>query len=62
MAKHTLKILLWSHRRILKVCLAIFQNYEIRGETLKLPSYRNQSIDLQSKSSEWFLYDDDFGI
>ena len=22
-----------------------------------LPSYRNQSIDLQSKSIEWFLYD-----
>ena len=24
--------------------------------TLKLPSYRNQSIDLQSKSIDWFLY------
>ena len=23
----------------------------------KLPSYKNQSIDLQSKSIDWFLYD-----
>ena len=21
------------------------------------PSYRNQSVDLQSKSTDWFLYD-----
>ena len=27
-----------------------------------MPSYRNQSIDLQSKSIDWFLYDDNFGI
>ena len=25
------------------------------------PSYRNQSVDLQSKSSDWFLYDGDIG-
>ena len=29
MAKHTLKILRCEHRKILKVCLAIFQDYEI---------------------------------
>ena len=25
------------------------------------PSYRNQSIDLQSKSTNWFLYDGEIG-
>ena len=25
------------------------------------PSYRNQSVDLQSKSTEWFLYDENIG-
>ena len=29
MAKHTLKILRREHRKIFKVCLAIFQHYEI---------------------------------
>ena len=28
----------------------------------KLTSYRNQFIDLQSKSIDWFLYDDNFGF
>ena len=28
----------------------------------KLPSYRNQSIDLESKSIGWFLYDGNFGV
>ena len=28
----------------------------------KLPSYRNQSIDLFWKSTDWFLYDGNFGI
>ena len=28
MAKHALKILWCSHRKIFKVCLAIFQHYE----------------------------------
>ena len=27
-----------------------------------LPSYRNQSIDLQSKSIDWFLYEGNIGI
>ena len=27
----------------------------------KLPSYRNQSIDLQSKSIDWFLYEGNTG-
>ena len=30
--------------------------------TPKVPSYRNQSIDLQSKSVDWFLYDGNFGV
>ena len=25
------------------------------------PSYRNQSVDLQSKSTDWFLYDGNIG-
>ena len=28
----------------------------------KLSRYRNQSIDLQSRSTDWFLYDGNFGI
>ena len=31
MAKHTLKILRCKHRKIFKVCLAIFQHYAIKG-------------------------------
>ena len=31
-------------------------------ETSKLASYRNQSIDLQSKSIDWFLYDANFDV
>ena len=31
MAKHTLKILRCEHRKIFKVCLAIFQHYEKKG-------------------------------
>ena len=34
----------------------------INSLTPKLPSYRNQSIDLQSKSIDWFLYDGNFGV
>ena len=30
--------------------------------TPKLPSYRNQSIDLQIKSTDWFLYDGNYGL
>ena len=30
MAKHTLKILRCEHRKIFKVCLAIFQHYAIK--------------------------------
>ena len=30
--------------------------------TSKLPSYRKQSIHLQSKSIDWFLYDGNFGV
>ena len=28
----------------------------------KLPSYRNQSIDLHTKSADWFLYHGNFGF
>ena len=31
MAKHTLKILRCSHRKIFKVCLAILQHYAWKG-------------------------------
>ena len=31
-------------------------------ETLKLPSNRNQSMDLQSKSIDWLLYDNNFDV
>ena len=34
MAKHTLKILRCKHRKIFKVCLAIFQHYAIKGKEL----------------------------
>ena len=27
-----------------------------------VPTYRNQSTDLQSKSLDWFLYDSDFPV
>ena len=30
--------------------------------TPKVPSYRNQSIDLQNKSIDWFLYDGNFSV
>ena len=35
MVKHTLKILRCEHRKILKVCLAIFQHYAIRGLSIE---------------------------
>ena len=35
MAKQTLKILRYSHRKIFKVCLAIFEHYEIKGQFRK---------------------------
>ena len=31
MAKHTLKILPCSHRKIFKVCLTILRNYAVKG-------------------------------
>ena len=30
--------------------------------TRRLPSYRNQAIDLKSKSIDWFLYEDNSGV
>ena len=29
--------------------------------TTNVPIYRNQSVDLQSKSTDWFLYDGNIG-
>ena len=29
--------------------------------TANVPSYRNQSVDLQSKSTDWFLYNGNIG-
>ena len=36
--------------------------HSLTHQTPKLPSHRNQSIDLQSKSIDWFLYDGNFGV
>ena len=35
MAKHTFKILRCEHRKILKVCFAIFQHYECKVKPSK---------------------------
>ena len=40
----------------------LFKIHRLTHETLKLSSYRNQLIDLQSKSIDWFLYDGNFGV
>ena len=42
MAKHTLKILRCEHRKIFKVCLAIFQHYEIKVKLIIENSKRNK--------------------
>ena len=45
MAKHTLKIMRCSHRNVFKVCLAIFQHYEIKGqENLQILTTEQTSI------------------
>ena len=45
-------------------CLGTNGLIQMRFQSLtpKLLSYRNQSIDLQSKSIDWFLYDGNFGV
>ena len=35
---------------------------DLTHETAELPSYRNQSTDLQSKSIDWFLYNGSSGF
>ena len=35
---------------------------ERRDPPTKLPSYRDQSTDLLCKSTDWFLYDGNFGV
>ena len=40
----------------------IFEQLLLTHWTPKLPLYQNQSIDLQSKSIDWFLYDGNFGV
>ena len=36
--------------------------YPLKHFRLMLKSYRNQLIDLYSKSIDWFLYDDNIGL
>ena len=36
-------------------------DFTLTHQVLVLPSYRNQSIDLQSKSIDWFLYEGNTG-
>ena len=47
MEKHTLKILRYEHRKIFKVCLAIFQHYEIRGQNSRLKNNANHIFMLE---------------
>ena len=42
MAKHTLKILWCSHRKIFKVCLAILQHYAWKAQKLKSCYFRKK--------------------
>ena len=44
---------------ILKMCLIILRNYALTLSLLRSLSYRNQSINLQRKSMDWFVYDRD---
>ena len=40
----------------------VAQNDLLTHSTPKMPSYRNQSINLQRKSIDWFLYHSNFGV
>ena len=40
----------------------LFSYLALTHEIPVLPSYRNQSIDLHSKSIDWFLYEGNTGI
>ena len=48
MAKHVFKILRCENRKILKVCLVIFQHYEIKG-WLNLSSGRKWGMNHQMR-------------
>ena len=53
------------YSKFLKKVPVTLKFYEINPNfvlnSLKLPSYRNQSINLESKSIYWFLYHDKVG-
>ena len=42
--------------------IRLFDKYDRTHWIPKLPSYRKQSINLQSKSMDWFLCDGNFGV
>ena len=52
---------MWSNNYIKSVmeikqyCISMEELYPVNDQYA--PSYRNQSIDLQCKSTDWFLYD-----
>ena len=49
--------------RKLSFCLHFSADkYLLNSLNAKLTPYRNQSIDFQSKSIDWFLYDGNFGV
>ena len=39
----------------------VIKDITLRFYRPMFPSYRNQSVDLQSKSTDWFLYDGNIG-
>ena len=39
-----------------------YTKHAINSLNANVATYRNQSIDLQSKSIDWFLYDGNFGV
>ena len=52
MAKHTLKILRCSYRKIFQVCLAIFQHYEIKGlEIFKFFTKQRLKMSIRNNTS-----------
>ena len=48
--------------KITRLTKILLKSSILTHETPKLPSYKNQSINLQSKSIDWFLCDGNFGV
>ena len=46
---------------MIKITIWKAKEYHLTLSRWRPLSYRNQSIDLQSKSMDWFLYDNGFG-